>query len=62
MKNADVILAVQDGAVAEAGTHDELMKNKGVYYQLVMLQTYAEKVEAEEKDNLSLLSQDDRGR
>ena len=57
-----MILAVQDGAVAEMGTHDELMSNKGVYYQLVMLQTYAEKVEAEEKDNLSLLSQDDRGR
>ena len=61
MKNADVILAVQEGSVAELGTHDELMKNKGVYYQLVMLQTYAEKVEAEEKDNLSILSEDDRG-
>lgn len=62
VRNADLILAVQDGAVAEVGTHDQLMNDKGVYYQLVMLQTYAEKVEAEEKDNLSLLSDDDRER
>ena len=57
-----MIAAVQDGVIAEIGTHDDLMEKKGVYYQLVMLQTLAEQVEEEEKDNLSLLSQEDRGK
>ena len=61
IRNADMIVAVQDGTVAESGTHQELMSKKGVYYQLVMLQTFEEQVKEEEKDNLSLLSNDDRG-
>ncbi|XP_065051580.1 ATP-dependent translocase ABCB1-like isoform X2 [Rhopilema esculentum] len=60
VRNADLIVAVQDGAVAEQGTHDELIEKKGVYYQLVMLQTLAEELDDEEKDNLSLLSEEDR--
>ncbi len=31
---ADVILVVQDGKITERGTHKELMKNKGYYYEL----------------------------
>ncbi len=56
-----MIVAVQNGQVAEYGRHEELMAKKGVYYQLVMLQTLAEEVEDEEGDNLSILSQEDRG-
>ena len=33
-----MIVAVKDGAVAEIGTHDELMEKGGVYKQLVELQ------------------------
>jgi ABC-type multidrug transport system fused ATPase/permease subunit len=33
-----MIVAVKDGAVAEIGTHDELMEMGGVYKQLVELQ------------------------
>ena len=33
-----MIVAVENGAVAEIGTHDELMKKDGVYKQLVLLQ------------------------
>ena len=33
-----MIVAVKDGAVAEIGTHDELMEKDGVYKQLVLLQ------------------------
>ena len=57
-----MIAAFQNGKVAEIGTHEELMARKGVYYQLVMLQTLAEQVEEEEKDTHSILSQEDRGK
>lgn len=56
-----MIVAVQDGSVAESGTHEELMAKKGVYYQLVMLQNFAEQVKDDEIDRLSLLSNDERG-
>ena len=32
--NADVILVVRDGKIIERGTHSELMKQKGYYYEL----------------------------
>ena len=43
---ADVILAVQDGRILERGTHRELMRQKGYYYQLFTRQ-YEESVWAE---------------
>ena len=38
-KSADKILVIQDGRITEAGTHDELVAQKGYYYNLVRLQT-----------------------
>jgi ABC-type multidrug transport system fused ATPase/permease subunit len=38
IKNADMIVAVRDGQVAETGTHDELMALDGLYSTLVKLQ------------------------
>lgn len=35
VKNADNIVVIKDGTVVEQGTHDELIKSKGNYYQLV---------------------------
>lgn len=32
------ILAIKDGVIVEQGTHDELMRNKGLYYDLYMTQ------------------------
>ncbi len=38
-KFADKILIIRDGRISEAGTHDELVAQKGYYYSLVQLQT-----------------------
>ena len=35
VKNSDKIIVIDHGKVAEEGTHEELIKNKGVYYELV---------------------------
>jgi len=34
IRHADQVLVVQDGAIVERGTHDELIARGGVYYQL----------------------------
>ena len=34
IQNADMILVIDHGNVAEQGTHEELMKRKGLYYQM----------------------------
>lgn len=39
VENADQIIVLADGIVAENGTHDELMKKDGLYARLVRLQT-----------------------
>ncbi|CAF1114071.1 unnamed protein product [Adineta steineri] len=35
IRNADIIIGLNDGQTVEYGTHDELMKYKGLYYELV---------------------------
>ncbi len=34
IKNADMILVLKDGDIAESGTHDALMKQNGFYAEL----------------------------
>lgn len=36
----DRILFIKDGAVAESGTHEELMAQKGAYYRMYQIQSY----------------------
>ena len=43
IQNADVIVSLEDGCVAEKGTHAELMEKKGLYYDLVTAQTIVDK-------------------
>lgn len=35
VKNADNIVVMEDGRIVEEGTHQELSKSKGVYFNLV---------------------------
>ncbi len=41
VENADKIVILDGGVVAESGTHEELMKKNGLYHKLVELQTAA---------------------
>lgn len=42
IRNADLIVCMSHGQIAEIGTHDKLMEMKGVYFELVMRQTMHE--------------------
>ena len=42
IQNADVIVAIEDGQVAEMGTHAELIQQKGLYFNLVVAQVWQE--------------------
>ena len=46
IRDADQILVLNDGVIAERGTHDELMAKGGLYYDLYTMNT---KVEAAEE-------------
>lgn len=38
IRNADCILVVDNGTLAESGTHSELIEKKGIYYKMYMSQ------------------------
>jgi ATP-binding cassette subfamily B multidrug efflux pump len=38
IRDADLIMVVGEGEILESGTHDELMRNRGSYYRMVMSQ------------------------
>ena len=56
-----MIVVLQEGRVAERGTHDELMAMRGIYHALVHTQTKEmdELVENEEEEHFAPLNEDD---
>ncbi|KAF3926092.1 hypothetical protein ABW20_dc0110077 [Dactylellina cionopaga] len=50
IKNADNIVVMSQGKIVEQGKHDELLENKGPYYQLVEAQKFQETKERPEED------------
>lgn len=50
-------MAVKDGKVAEQGRHGALMAAKGVYHQLVLMQTMVEEAEGDDEN----LIEEERG-
>lgn len=43
LKDCNYLFAIEDGEIAERGTHSELLAKKGIYYRLYTLQTEAMK-------------------
>ena len=41
LRDVDSLVVIDEGKVAEAGTHDELIRKKGVYFDLYRLQLEA---------------------
>ena len=49
LSNADQLIVLDKGRLAEMGTHNDLMRQKGVYYSLVMAQRKTTKMKKVEK-------------
>ncbi|XP_036614936.1 ATP-dependent translocase ABCB1-like isoform X2 [Trichosurus vulpecula] len=47
IRNADVIAGFEDGVIVEQGNHNELMRQGGVYFKLVTMQTGGKQIESE---------------
>ncbi|XP_041524049.1 multidrug resistance protein 2 isoform X2 [Microtus oregoni] len=58
VRNADVIAGFDGGVIVEQGNHDELMKEKGIYFKLVMTQTTGNEIKMK---NEAYESQSDTG-
>lgn len=49
IKNADLIVVLDKGQIVETGTHNELMRIKGIYFELVQTQEKKKKQENTER-------------
>lgn len=47
LRNADRLVVLEHGKVAEVGSHQQLMESKGIYYNLVMAQRQTARVKRE---------------
>jgi ABC-type transport system involved in cytochrome bd biosynthesis fused ATPase/permease subunit len=54
IRNADNILVLKDGVVAEEGTHDELLDNNGLYAEMWNMQLHATSTSASQVNLVAL--------
>ncbi len=47
LRHADRLVVLENGRIAETGTHTELLKKRGIYYNLVMAQRQTSKLTSE---------------
>ncbi|KAH9520279.1 ATP-dependent translocase ABCB1, partial [Bulinus truncatus] len=59
IQNADKIIAISEGEVVEQGTHKELMDMKGLYYQLVQIQSQIKKEAEIDVDDVEVTEEED---
>ncbi|XP_040218089.1 ATP-dependent translocase ABCB1-like isoform X2 [Rana temporaria] len=61
IRTADVIAGFHNGVVVEQGSHEDLMNKQGVYYSLVMLQSYDKIKEDEVNSETEEEDEEDEG-
>lgn len=49
LRNADRLVVMEEGAVAEIGTHEELLSKRGIYHKLVEMQRTVSRLRAVER-------------
>ena len=61
IRNADIIWVLTDEGLEESGSHQELIRKKGLYYQLYQLYTEKEAREEESQKNKALEAKINKG-